>query len=133
MELNFSHLKTLKYSYLNSSLFGATNNMQSASNIGVNSSVGGGSGVGVASPTSANTNQSYSFGTQTKPSILLQQPQQQQQQTKFATQFSTMPINLAVLNNLTSSNTNINNISSSVGGGSVNTLPMLSIQKRAKS
>jgi hypothetical protein len=138
LELNFSHLKTLKYSYLNSSLFGATNNMQSASNIGVNSSGsvgggGGGSGVGVASPTSANTNQSYSFGTQTKPPILLQQPQQQQQQqqTRFATQFSTMPINLAVLNNLTSSNNNINNISSSVGGGSVNTLPQISEEKLA--
>lgn len=89
LELNFSHLKTLKYSYLNSSLFGF-NAANSAA-------------VGPQSPGSSSGLMSgQSFGFCSK--------QQQQQTAKFATQFSTMPINLAALNSLTSATSGIGSL-----------------------
>lgn len=84
LDLNFSHVKTSKYSYLNSALFGATSSSVAAS--------------GVSSPS-----QSFAFGS--KASV-----QSAQQQPRFVTQFSSMPINLAVLNNLTSASSGISSL-----------------------
>lgn len=82
LDLNFPHLKTLKYSHLNSNLFG-----------------GFGSTSGVTTDLGASGQQSSNF------SQLNQQPGQlNQHQPRFATQFSTMPINLGTLINLTSGN-----------------------------
>jgi len=87
LEINFSHLKTLKYSYLNSALFGF--NM-------INT-------AGPNAPMSPNTSTASSmqgFGNK----------QPQAQQPRFATQFSTMPINLAVLTNLTNANNGMSSL-----------------------
>jgi hypothetical protein len=134
LELNFSHLKTLKYSYLNSALFRSTSLNANTTGLQSSSAAAGTASTavpGLNSPSVANSsntlnNQSFGFGNnninQIKQPILLQsQTQQQQQQTRFATQFSIMPINLAVLTNLTSAN-NINN---------TNSLPQISEEKLA--
>ena len=84
LELNFSHLKTLKYSYLNSSLFGFNMANTAGSNLPM-------------SPNTSAASSMQSFGSSKQP---------QTQQPRFATQFSTMPINLAVLTNLTNTNNN---------------------------
>lgn len=88
LDLNFAHLKTLKYNHLNSVLFG-----------------------GFGSPVDG-SDLSSSSAQQSNFSKLNQQPGQlNQMQPRFATQFSTMPINLGALINLTSG--------SNVGGGNI--------------
>ena len=79
LDLNFAHLRTQKYSHLNPSLFG-----------------GFGSTSGITTDLNASANQPAGF------SKLNQQPGQLNQiQPRFATQFSSMPINLSALINLT--------------------------------
>lgn len=82
LDLNFAHLKTLKYSHLNPALFG-----------------GFSSTSGVTTDLSSNQSQNSNFAK------LNQVPGQlNQTQPRFATQFSTMPINLGALINLTTGN-----------------------------
>lgn len=84
LDLNFAHLKTQKYNHLNSALFG-----------------GFGSTSGITTDLNSSTNQPSNF------SKLNQQPGQlNQMQARFATQFSSMPINLSALINLTTGNNN---------------------------